>query len=50
MFDVHIGLWKYLKFRKDKDEPNYIDTVVGVFMEQSENITMDELVSTLKSS
>lgn len=27
----------------DKTEPNYIDTVIGVFMEQAEGISVEEL-------
>ena len=27
----------------DKTEPNYIDTVIGVFMEQAEGINVEEL-------
>jgi hypothetical protein len=34
VYDASIGLWGYLHLRKDKIEPNYIDTVIGVFMEQ----------------
>ena len=42
-YDTQIGLWKYLKYRSDKDEPNYIDTVIGVMLEQAENISLDEI-------
>lgn len=49
-FDESCGLWKYLKLRVDKDEPNYIDTVVGVLTEQGENISIEELELTLLPS
>lgn len=42
-FDESCGLWKYLKLRVDKDEPNFIDTVIGVLTEQGENISIEEL-------
>ena len=42
-FDTEVGLWKYIKYRSDKDEPNYIDTVLGVLLEQAENISLDEI-------
>ena len=42
-YDTQVGLWKYMKYRKDKDEPNYIDTVLGVLMERAENVTLEEL-------
>jgi hypothetical protein len=32
-----------MKYRTDKDEPNYIDTVIGVLLEQAENISIQEL-------
>lgn len=42
-FDEKIGKWGYLKLRKDKNEPNYITTVLGVSMEQSEALGIEEL-------
>jgi hypothetical protein len=43
VYDASIGLWGYLHLRKDKVEPNFIDTVIGVFMEQAEGISIEEL-------
>jgi hypothetical protein len=43
VYDALIGIWGYLHLRKDKTEPNYIDTVIGVFMEQAEGISVEEL-------
>ena len=43
VFDEKIGKWGYLRLRKDKSEPNYIATVLGVSMEQSEALGIEEL-------
>eukprot|EP01038_Epipyxis_sp_PR26KG_P009328 gene9328-12570_t len=43
MYDTTVGIWSYLHIRNDKDKPNYIDTVMGVFMEQAESINIQEL-------
>lgn len=42
-YDVQIGMWTYKKIRKDKTEPNFIDSVLGVFIEQAEAIGREEL-------
>jgi hypothetical protein len=36
-------MWEYVIVRKDKSEPNYVDTVMGVMMEQAEGICLEEL-------
>lgn len=43
MYDTTVGMWRYLHLRKDKKEPNYIDTVMGVMMEQAEAISAQEM-------
>jgi hypothetical protein len=43
VFDAALGQWIYMKLREDKTDPNYIDTVMGVFMEQAEAISIEEL-------
>jgi hypothetical protein len=43
VFDEKVGKWRYLRLRKDKMEPNYIATVMGVSMEQSEALSIEEL-------
>ena len=43
VYDVGCGVWRYIKLRKDKEEPNYIDTVLGVMQEQAEDISLEEL-------
>ena len=43
VFDEKIGKWGYLRLRRDKSEPNYITTVLGVSMEQSEALGIEEL-------
>ena len=43
VFDEKIGKWGYLRLRKDKSDPNYIATVLGVSMEQSEALGIEEL-------
>ncbi len=50
VYDTRSGYWRYLKLRKDKDEPNYIDTVIGVILEQSEDISIEELEAALLPS
>lgn len=42
-YDIKVGKWSYVKLRSDKVEPNYIDTVLGVFTEQAESINEKEL-------
>jgi hypothetical protein len=36
IYDTTIGKWIYSKIRSDKKDPNYIDSVLGVFIEQAE--------------
>jgi hypothetical protein len=43
IYDVSVGKWIYSKIRKDKNDPNYIDAVLGVFIEQAEAISIEEL-------
>jgi hypothetical protein len=43
-------MWSYIHHRKDKAAPNYIDTVLGVFVEQAECITEEELEFSLTAS
>ena len=33
-YDPDVGSWSYSHLRADKQDPNYIDTVMGVLMEQ----------------
>lgn len=42
-YDVNIGLWNYMHLRKDKIESNYIVTVMAIFLEQAESISIEEL-------
>lgn len=42
-YDIQVGMWAYLHLRKDKNAPNYIDSVLGVFTEQAEAISIEEL-------
>ena len=42
-YDPQVGLWSYCLLRKDKDQPNFIDSVLGVFTEQAEAISVEEL-------
>lgn len=49
-YDIQIGMWAYLHLRKDKDKPNFIDSVMGVFMEQAESISIEELEYTLSAA
>lgn len=49
-YDIQIGMWSYLHLRKDKDKPNFIDSVMGVFMEQAESISIEELEYSLSAS
>lgn len=46
-FCPKVGLWSYFQLRKDKDAPNYINTVMSILMEQAEHIDIDELVARL---
>jgi hypothetical protein len=43
MYDSSFGQWKYFRFRQDKSKPNFIDTVMSVFIEQAEDISIEEL-------
>lgn len=45
-----IGSWRYLRLRKDKEKPNHIDTVLGVFAEMAEAISVEELEYSLLQS
>ena len=49
-YDVSVGMWSYIHHRKDKTVPNYIDTVMGVFVEQAEAISVEELEFSLTAS
>ena len=49
-YDVNIGMWSYVHLRKDKNQPNFIDAVFGVFMEQAEAISIEELEYILNCS
>eukprot|EP01039_Chlorochromonas_danica_P002294 gene2294-2513_t len=49
-YDVQLGMWVYKKVRKDKTESNYIDSVLGVFIEQAEAISREELEYALVSA
>jgi hypothetical protein len=46
-FNPKVGLWSYFQLRKDKDAPNFINTVMSILMEQAEDIDIDELVERL---
>jgi hypothetical protein len=37
------GVWVYFHLREDKTSPNFINTVLGVLMEQAEAISIEEL-------
>lgn len=50
IYDVQVGKWIYSKIRYDKNEPNYIDSVLGVFIEQAEAISIEELEFTIIAS
>lgn len=49
-YDIRLGMWRYLKLRRDKKEPNFIDTVLGVFTEQAEAMGQEELEYALLSA
>ena len=49
-YDIQIGMWAYLHLRKDKNQPNYIDSVLGVFTEQAEAISIEELQYSLTAA
>lgn len=49
-YDVHEGMWSYVQLRRDKTSPNFIDTVLGVFMEQAEAIHIEELEYALNAA
>jgi mRNA guanylyltransferase len=42
-YDVNLGIWNYMHLRKDKIESNYIVTVMAIFLEQAESISIEEL-------
>lgn len=42
-FNTKVGLWSYFQLRKDKSEPNYINTVMSILMEQAEDVNIGEL-------
>lgn len=42
-FNPVFGVWNYFHFREDKVEPNHINTVISVFIEQAEKIELEEL-------
>lgn len=42
-YNSKIGLWTYFQLRDDKTEPNFINTVMNIFMEQAESISIEEL-------
>ena len=46
-YDVNVGTWVYSHLRKDKMEPNFIDVVMGVLVEQAEEISIEELEYTI---
>ena len=43
MYDTRLGQWKYHRIRSDKDRGNFIDVVMSIFIEQAENISIEEL-------
>ena len=49
-YDVVVGQWSYKHIRKDKAHPNAIEAVLGVFVEQAEDICVEELEFVLNSS
>lgn len=49
-YDASVGLWTYLHLRRDKVQPNFIDSVIGVFMEQAEAISVEELEYALNAA
>ena len=42
-YEPTVGAWRYLRPRRDKDRANHIDTVLGVFAEMAEAISVEEL-------
>ena len=46
-YDTNVGTWVYSHLRKDKTEPNFIDVVMGVLVEQAEEISIEELEYTI---
>lgn len=48
-YDAGCGVWTYLHLRRDKSVPNFIDTVLGVFVEQAEAVSLEELQYRLAS-
>jgi hypothetical protein len=49
-YDLQVGMWSYLHLRVDKSQPNFIDSVMGVFMEQAESISVEELEYSLAAA
>ncbi|KAJ1437678.1 mRNA capping enzyme, catalytic domain-containing protein [Ochromonadaceae sp. CCMP2298] len=50
VYDIHVGKWSYMHIRKDKNQPNFIDSVMGVFIEQAESISIEELEFSLNAA
>ena len=42
-YDTSVGSWVYSHLRKDKVDPNFIDVVMSVLVEQAESISIEEL-------
>jgi len=42
-YDTVVGTWRYHHLRRDKKEPNKIQTVIGVMLELAEQIPIEEL-------
>lgn len=49
-YDTKVGMWTYLMIRPDKKVSNYIDSVIGVFTEQAEAISLEELEYSILAS
>jgi hypothetical protein len=43
LYDSRTAKWRYLHLRADKNTPNTLTVVLGVFAEQAENISIEEL-------
>ena len=42
-YDTSVGAWIYSHLRKDKVDPNFVDTVMSNLVEQAESISIEEL-------
>jgi hypothetical protein len=42
-YDAQVGMWSYIQVREDKTAPNSLDAVMGVFTEQAEGLSLQEL-------